>query len=124
MKLKSESNPGFPVRRAFTLIELLVVIAIIAILAAMLLPALSKAKAKAKRTQCLSNLRQFSIALIGYSGDFRDKLPSLDNAIQSWAWDIPKTAADLLVTSGTSKGMMYDPELPSPVPTEPLDNFW
>src|ERR1041384_2247222 len=73
-------NSGFEKRCAnrkrsgFTLIELLVVIAIIAILAAMILPAMAKAKDKAKGAHCINNLKQLTLGWIMYAGDFDDRL--------------------------------------------------
>jgi prepilin-type N-terminal cleavage/methylation domain-containing protein len=95
--------------QAFTLIELLVVIAIIAILAALLLPALAKAKQKAIRAQCLANIHQIEIAINIYAGQYGDKLPVWQGG--NTAWDMPDAAAQPMLRSGLTKKSFYCPGL-------------
>jgi prepilin-type N-terminal cleavage/methylation domain-containing protein len=129
MKRQREFAPvgtGIPVREShisltgFTLIELLVVIGVIAVLMAILLPALQRAKEQAKKVICSNNLKQIATSLHMYGNDNDAKLPL--NGAGNWLWDVAYSTTDYIIATGGEKHTFYCPA--DPTKTADMMNLW
>ena len=106
-------------RNGFTLIELLVVIAIIALLASMLLPALSKAREKARQIKCISNLKQLGMAFTMYANDFGGFYPEYYSNYVWVIWsEILQTNGYIPMVDSKSKNILFCPSAKSQIPLD------
>ncbi|HXR05239.1 MAG TPA: prepilin-type N-terminal cleavage/methylation domain-containing protein [Verrucomicrobiae bacterium] len=104
-----ESSPAAKAK-GFTLIELLVVMAVVAVLAALLIPALAASKDVPYRIQCANNLRQIGVAEFVYAGENQDLLPAIGfGASGNWTWDLPWVNGQQLINSGCQPATFYCP---------------
>jgi prepilin-type N-terminal cleavage/methylation domain-containing protein/prepilin-type processing-associated H-X9-DG protein len=103
--------------KAFTLVELLVVLAIVGLLVCIAVPALAGVKGQTKTAHCVSNLRQFTLAMLTYGQENNDKLPQFNG---SWAWDVPTVFITELSKYGARREHMYCPAFPE----QNYDGHW
>lgn len=111
-------------KRAFTLIELLVVIAVIAILAALLLPALSRAKASAQRANCLNNTRQIGVGLHLYASENTDRLPASQSNVTGFDTQTNHFAIFYRPLVDSYVGIVADPSPQDRLFACPADTFY